>query len=88
MLEWIFARCNNTAGAVETPFGNAPDRNDLDLNGLNISSSDLDVLLRADEKALLDEIPDMRNHLAQFGDKLPRELSAELDRLEKRLKDS
>lgn len=86
VLKWVVERCSDKASAVDTPFGLAPEQDSLDLDGLNMSDADLDVLLQADSQALLAEIEDMRAHFAKFGDKLPAELVAELDALESRMK--
>ncbi len=86
VLKWVFERCQGAAAAEETAFGLAPTADSLDLNGLNLPAEDLEVLLHADDKGLLDEIEDMRQHFAKFGDKMPKELVAELDELEARLK--
>ncbi len=86
VLKWIFERCNDTADAVETPFGLAPEKGALDLSGLNLPEEDVDMLLQADKDGLREEISDMRRHYAKFGDKMPSELVAELDALAARLK--
>jgi phosphoenolpyruvate carboxykinase (GTP) len=86
VLEWIFERCEGKASAVETPFGLAPEKDALNLSGLKMADADLEVLLNVDQKALLSEMDDMRAHFAKFGDKMPKELVAELDALEARLK--
>ena len=85
VLKWVVERCAGKAEAVETPFGLAPEKSALDLAGLDMSDADLDVLLTADNEALKAEIEDMRAHFAKFGEKMPAELVAELDALEKRL---
>lgn len=85
VLKWVVERCAGKAEAVDTPFGLAPEKSGLDLEGLNLSDADLDVLLTADNEALKAEIEDMRAHFAKFGEKMPAELVAELDALEKRL---
>jgi phosphoenolpyruvate carboxykinase (GTP) len=86
VLKWIFERCAGTAKAVETPIGNLPVRDDLDLSGLDLDSEDVDVLLGVDKDGWLRELPLIREYYAQFGDKLPKELSAFVDRLEQALK--
>jgi len=86
VLKWVFERCLGSAKAQETAFGLAPTPDSLDLSGLNFPAEDLETLLKADDKALLGEIEDMRAHFAKFGDKMPKELVAELDALEARLK--
>jgi phosphoenolpyruvate carboxykinase (GTP) len=82
VLKWVVERCEGKAGAVETPFGLAPKKEDLDLDGLNLSDADFEILLQADYAALREEIADMRTHFAKFGEKMPAELTAELDALE------
>ena len=63
-----------------------PSDNELDTNGLDLDPEDLSVLLGADTRGWLEEIPLIRAHYAQFGDRLPLELANELDALEQRLK--
>ncbi len=86
VLKWVFERCSGNAEATDTPFGRAPAKGALDLEGLNMPAEDLDLLLTADDEALRAEMDDMRAHFAKFGDKMPKELADELDALEARLK--
>jgi phosphoenolpyruvate carboxykinase (GTP) len=46
----------------------------------------LEEMLKVDVEGWLDAIPSIREHFAQFGDRLPEELYGELARLEERLK--
>ena len=77
-----------TIDSRETPIGVVPNASDLDLRGLALTDEDVDELLAVDPKAWLREIGPIREHYAQFGSKLPSELSAEVDALEKRLQDA
>jgi len=88
VLKWIVERVNGAADAVETPIGNLPTKDALDLTGLDIAPETLDELLSVDVKGWLNDIPRMREHLAKFGDKLPPAIKKELDQLEERLKKS
>jgi phosphoenolpyruvate carboxykinase (GTP) len=85
VLEWVFRRCEDAVGATETPIGLVPDRADLNLTGLDITSEALDQLLTVDTELLGGELPQVREHLARFGDKLPASLRAHLDALEAKL---
>jgi phosphoenolpyruvate carboxykinase (GTP) len=85
VLEWVFRRCNDEVGADETPLGLVPAEGDLDTEGLDIAPEDLATVLEAPEDELRQQLPQMREHLALFGDELPREISAQMDALEKRL---
>jgi len=88
VLKWVFERCEGTAKAVETPIGNLPAAGELDLAGLDIEPADLKVLLTVDHDGWLAEVPMIRDYYRQFGAKMPKDLVAELDGLEKRLKAS
>ena len=62
-----------------------PCPTDLDLSGLNIPMADLDELLRIDTDAWRAELPDIEQHFAQFGDRLPARLSEQVGALRERL---
>ncbi len=86
VLKWIFERCEGTADAVETPIGNLPTLDALDFDGLDLDDEAIAELLRVEIDGWLSEIPLIREYYGQFGDRLPAELSRELDDLEARLK--
>jgi len=86
VLEWIIDRCNGEVGAVETPIGYVPSQADLDLDGLDINSRDIEELLKVDNDEWLGEAESIKEFYSQFGDDLPQELNSELEKLVKRLK--
>ncbi len=45
-------------------------------------------LLRVDRELLHEQLPQVKEHLARFGDRLPDEVRAQLDALERRVGDS
>jgi len=49
VLKWIVERCEGKAGATDTPAGNAPRFEDIDLNGLDISRQQFDELMSLDK---------------------------------------
>lgn len=85
VLKWMCERVDGKVGAVETPIGLMPKPEDLDLSGLAISGEDLRELLRVDVDAWKAEIPDIEQHYAKFGDRLPERLAKQLKELAKRL---
>jgi phosphoenolpyruvate carboxykinase (GTP) len=85
VLAWIFERCAGRAEGVETPIGIVPSPADIDTAGLSVSAQDLEELLLVDPAQWRQEIPLIREHFEQFGDRLPKELEAELSALEARL---
>lgn len=86
VLEWIIKRCNNTVDADKTPIGYIPAIDDLNLDGLDIDESIMKNLLKVNNSEWLDEADNIKSFYEQFGDKLPGELSLELNNLIKRLK--
>ena len=85
VLKWVIERVSGKGKADKTPIGWVPTKDALDLNGLDISSGDLEELLKVDTEDWKEQIPLIRKHFAIFGDKLPAGLQDELDALEKRL---
>jgi phosphoenolpyruvate carboxykinase (GTP) len=87
VLEWVFRRCEGAAEAVETPIGLLPAEGALNTEGLSISDEAMSELLSVDTELLREQLPQVREHLAKFGDKLPAEVTAQLKALEERLGD-
>ena len=85
VLKWIAERLEDEADAVDTPIGLVPTPDALDLTGLDTPRADLEAALRVDVAEWRDEVPQITEWFAQFGDKLPGVLWAELDALKARL---
>jgi phosphoenolpyruvate carboxykinase (GTP) len=85
VLKWIFERVDGTAAAMDTPIGRLPAPGALDLSNLDVLPAAIDDLLKVDIDAWLGEIPLIREHFGQFGDRLPAPLRQELVGLEERL---
>jgi phosphoenolpyruvate carboxykinase (GTP) len=86
VLEWIFRRCDGEAEATETPIGLVPAPGELNLDGLDVTDAQMRELTSVDESALRDEIPQVEEHLAKFGDQLPTEITNQLEALKQRLR--
>ncbi len=85
VLEWVFERVSGRGEAVETPIGLVPAPGAIDISGTSVTREDMDELLRVDLDGWRAEVPLIREHFAQFGDRLPKELDAAVDDLERRL---
>ena len=85
VLEWVFRRCNGAGDAVETPVGLVPPPGDIDTEGLDLSDERMAELLRVDPELVRDQLPQVEEHLARFGDRLPDEIRAQLESLKRRL---
>ncbi len=86
VLKWIFERTSGEGKAVKTPIGYMPTEDALDLSGLkDVSKEDMIELLKVNKEEWLNEVASVKEHYAQYGEKLPKELSSQLDALEGRL---
>ena len=81
VLKWVFERVAGTVGAVETAIGMLPAEGSLDVAGLKIDDADMKALLSIDSDGWKAAIPQIKDHYAQFGAKLPAKLTAQLDTL-------
>ena len=85
VLKWVFERCAGTARATDTAIGRMPAEGSLDIEGLKIGSEQLEELLQVDEAGWRAELPLIEKHFAQFGERLPDALRAQLEALTERL---
>lgn len=85
-LKWAIERVNGTGKFIETPIGRLPEPNAIDMDGLDISAADFKKLFEIKNEDGLAEVAEMREYYKKFGDRLPKELNTELDKIEARLK--
>jgi phosphoenolpyruvate carboxykinase (GTP) len=85
VLEWIFRRCDGDVDAVDSAIGRVPRAEDINTDGLELSEGELEHLLEVDLDELGQQLPQMEEHLARFGDRLPAEIQAQVDALKQRL---
>jgi phosphoenolpyruvate carboxykinase (GTP) len=85
VLAWIFRRCAGEAEAVDSPIGLLPAEGEISTDGLEISPEAMKELLTPDIELMREQMPQMKEHLAKFGDRLPDEVRAQLEALEERL---
>jgi phosphoenolpyruvate carboxykinase (GTP) len=88
VLKWIFERCQGEGAAVESAIGWIPTPDAIELPE-GVRDEDMAELLAIDREGWLREVESVRSeHYPKFGNKLPAELTEELNILEKRLKSS
>ena len=85
VLKWIFERLNGKADAQKTAIGFLPATDSLDIDGLNINTSDLEAITSLDTDGWREAVPQIREHFAIFGDRLPAKLHDSLNSLESAL---
>ncbi|WP_010251175.1 phosphoenolpyruvate carboxykinase (GTP) [Acetivibrio cellulolyticus] len=86
VLKWICERVSGEGSAVKTPIGYMPTEDAIDTAGLDVSAEDMAELLKVNKEEWLKEVESIRAHYANYGAKMPKELFAQLDALESRLK--
>ncbi len=85
VLKWMLDRINGKAAATETPIGIVPTVDALTLDGLDVSRSTMEELLRVDTADWIKEHSDIGKFFAEFGDRLPPELRDEHSKMGDRL---
>ena len=85
VLKWISERIEGTGKARETPIGNLPTPDALDLSGLSVPSENVKALTSVEVAGWKKEFEDVGANYKKFGDHLPAALKKELDDLRRRL---
>ncbi len=86
VLLWILDRCAGKVDADECAIGYVPKAEDIDITDLE--DCDLDTikeLLTVDKEVWLEDVENIKEYFAQFGDTLPQEMADELAKLENNL---
>ena len=84
VLNWILDRCEGKVDAKESAIGYLP--NSIDTTDLDIDPKVMEELLSIDKDVWLEEVESQKEFFKQFGDRLPKEIMEEHDKLEERLK--
>ncbi len=85
VLEWIFERTAGRGDAEETAIGYVPTTSAINVEGLNVTAADMAELLTVHNDEWRHEVPRIKEHYAQFNERLPDKLAAFVDDLEARL---
>jgi phosphoenolpyruvate carboxykinase (GTP) len=85
VLMWMIERVQGRGAAEESPVGWVPAPGALNLDGLELSRTALQSLLRVDRDEWAEEVPEIRAFFERFGGTLPPELRRSLDALAQQL---
>ena len=85
VLKWIVERLDGKAEAVDTAIGRLPAPGSLDVEGLNLTPAQLELLLTVDTEIWRQEAALVPDFYKRFGERLPPALWAEYEALAKRL---
>ena len=86
VLLWILDRCAGKADAVDSAIGYLPKPEDIDTEGLDISTDTMKDLLTVDTESWLADLDSIKAFYAKIGDTMPKGLLDELATLEANLK--
>jgi phosphoenolpyruvate carboxykinase (GTP) len=87
VLEWVLQRCAGAVGAIDTPIGALPHRQDLNLDGLGLDHATLDQLLEVDRGGWQREFAAIGEYLDEYGERTPAILREEQRRIADALAD-
>ncbi|MGO2930907.1 phosphoenolpyruvate carboxykinase (GTP) [Microbacterium sp.] len=85
VVDWLIRRISGEVAAVDSPIGRLPLTEDLNLDGIEIPSEDLDELFSVDPAAWQQEADSTEAFYDTFGETLPAALRTELASLRYRL---
>lgn len=85
VLKWICERVDSTAKAQQTPIGNLPTAEAIDVTGLNVGPQDMQALTSVDADGWKKEAEDIAGYYAKFEGRLPAALKKQLGDLRQRL---
>jgi len=83
VIKWMLDRIKGKVGARETPVGFMPHMKDLMLDGLDVSGDTMEKLFEINPAEWKKEIEGIEAFYAQFGERLPKELTRQLQTLKK-----
>ena len=87
VLEWIIKRCEEEVGAEETAIGYVPKAEDINLEGIEdeVSEETLKEILSVDAQLWKEDVKGLEEFYAKFGDRMPKEMTEQLNNLKARL---
>ncbi|MGY4654608.1 phosphoenolpyruvate carboxykinase (GTP) [Mycobacterium sp. URHB0021] len=85
VLKWAIERIEHKADGKTTPIGIVPTAADLDLEGLDVDSADVDEALAVNADEWRKELPLIEEWFEFVGEKLPTGIKDEFDALKHRL---
>lgn len=88
VLKWIVDRIEHKAGGQDTPIGIVPKAEDLDLDGLDVSSDEVAQALAVNAAEWREELPLIEEWFEFVGEKLPTGVRDEFEALKQRLSEA
>ena len=87
VLQWVLERCEGRGKALETAIGYTPTIDGINREGLNISDSVMEGLLRVDPAEWVEAIAGQDDFFKSYGRHMPRAMWEEHEALARRIDD-
>jgi phosphoenolpyruvate carboxykinase (GTP) len=85
IIKWMIDRIEGKTGAKESEIGLFPEKDAIDLSGLDIKKETMEKLLKVDKEDWKREVVMIEEFYAKFGNKIPQDLRNHLAELKKKL---
>lgn len=85
VIDWILRRIEGEVEAVDGVTGRYPKKEDMNFDGLDITDEQFEKLFKVEPDRWAAEADMTEEYFAQFGDKVPAELTAQLTKLRDRV---
>lgn len=86
VLDWIINRCENNISYKQTPIGNIPNIQDINIQDLDITHETLEKLLEINNQDLKQEVLNIKKfYNNKLNNKIPEELKSQLELLESKI---
>ena len=85
VLKWVVERVNGKVDADKTAIGYLPKKEDLYLEGLDVSDEAMEELFTLKKEDWQAEVESIKEHYANYGENMPKALVEELKALEARV---
>ncbi|MGO1539713.1 MAG: phosphoenolpyruvate carboxykinase (GTP) [Leucobacter sp.] len=86
VIDWVIRRIDGDVVGRETPVGIVPAGGELNLDGIHVAPDDLEELFSIDQDSWLAEADLTEDFFSQFGDRVPEQLTEQLELLRERLR--
>ncbi|MDC7240674.1 MAG: phosphoenolpyruvate carboxykinase domain-containing protein, partial [Spirochaetales bacterium] len=84
VLKWMCDRVEGKVEAIDTPIGRMPVDNGL-TEGMDFPAEDWERLMKVDKDAFRKTVLEAEEYLSKFGDRLPKKMTEQLEKLKARL---
>ncbi|MBS0217960.1 MAG: phosphoenolpyruvate carboxykinase (GTP) [Proteobacteria bacterium] len=81
VLEWMLKRVDGNAGAIDTPIGHLPKAEDINLDGVELTTEAREKLFGYDRAGWASEFEHIGEYLKEYGARMPDALPKEQQRI-------